>query len=345
MVLLFHVFAWTMESSRLSAPSWSGVAGWVLRVTKPGWLGVDLFFVLSGFLITGILLRTRERPHYFRNFYGRRVLRIMPLYFAMLAVIYLVYAGAGGYVLLSALFMANITPLFGVPVVYGPLWSLAVEEHFYLVWPWVVSRLGRNALLATSLSVCVAEPICRAVGYVLGAEVFSASWFRFDGLAWGASVTLLFDLLRPTRKRVWVAASCVAGIGLGLLVVCSPFGVMTRKTLCGAALQATLPAFAFAGLVAAAAVSSGTWLGRIMSLRVLSRCGKWSYCIYLVHWLIMTLFDRAAAVLGFPADSLKGSFNAIMLRAACVVVVSVLVAAVSYRYFEEPLLQLKKRFA
>jgi peptidoglycan/LPS O-acetylase OafA/YrhL len=252
--------------------------------------------------------------------------------------------GAGTFVLLSALFMANITPLFGVPMVYGPLWSLAVEEHFYMVWPTVVRRLGKKVLLGVSLSICVAEPLCRGIGHLLGADVYYASWFRFDGLAWGATVALFFDLFRPSRLQVWAAALSVVAIGVGLGITCLPFGITTRHTLCGAALQITPAQLIFVGLVAAGAVSNGTWLGRILSLRVLTYCGKWSYCIYIIHFLVMKLFDRAAAMVGLPPDTMTWSFNAILLRAVTVVTASVLIAALSYRFFEEPLLRLKKHF-
>ena len=133
MVMAYHAFAYEMVREQ-----WGGLARALVWVTNLGWLGVDLFFVLSGFLITGVLLRTRQDARYLSNFYWRRALRILPLYFFVLLVIGLFYAHAGQFVLLSALFLVNWASLFGVPLIYGPLWSLAVEEHFYLFWPWVV---------------------------------------------------------------------------------------------------------------------------------------------------------------------------------------------------------------
>ena len=112
----------------------------ILLVVSHGWLGVNLFFMLSGFLITGILLGSRERPHYFRNFYIRRVLRIMPLYFACVIVWSIFYKGYGPYFLLSSVFGANMRWPLHIRVPHGPggLWSLAIEEQFYLVWPLIV---------------------------------------------------------------------------------------------------------------------------------------------------------------------------------------------------------------
>src|ERR1700675_3186470 len=130
-VLLYHVLCYSMLHR-----SWSGLAHVATRATENLAHGVDLFFVLSGFLITGILLDSRADPHYFRNFYARRALRILPLYYAVLIVILLCYPNSGRYVLLSFFHLSNISPILGISMINGAMWSLSVEEHFYLVWPW-----------------------------------------------------------------------------------------------------------------------------------------------------------------------------------------------------------------
>src|SRR5215471_9399520 len=110
-----------------------------------GWLGVDLFFVLSGFLITGILLDAKGKADYFKTFYARRFFRIMPLYFTMVAIWSIFYHGYGKYFLLSSVFLANFAQLFHIkkPLAADILWSLAIEEQFYLIWPWLVLKLSR----------------------------------------------------------------------------------------------------------------------------------------------------------------------------------------------------------
>lgn len=346
MVLVFHVFAWTMESSpQYSRSDWSGPAAVVLKVTKPGWLGVDLFFVLSGYLITGILLRNREKHRYFRNFYGRRVLRIFPIYFLTLLAILIVYSGSGSFVLLSALFMANITAMFGVPSVYGPLWSLAVEEHFYLLWPWIVRRIGKRGLLGLALAICVIEPVLRAVGFCYGLDVYFPSWFRFDGLAWGASIALIMSMFSPAARTVRMLAYAFIVAGVTLWIGGSPLGIMTRKTVLGAALQITPPQWVFVGLVGLAIVSGGTVLGKVLGNPVFTVFGKWSYCIYLNHWMCMTLWDRSASAMGFHPETSIGPFGAICLRAGAVIAASVAIAALTFRFIEGPILSLKKHFA
>src|SRR5262249_48499509 len=106
MVLMFHLFSYTMW-----VRSWIGLPRLVLYATKTGWEGVDLFFALSGFLITGILLDSRSDPHYFRNFYARRALLIPPLYYAVVLVIWLCYPDSGRYALLSAFYLSNLAPI------------------------------------------------------------------------------------------------------------------------------------------------------------------------------------------------------------------------------------------
>ena len=118
---------------------------------RHGWVGVDLFFVLSGFLITGILVESKDSPRYLRNFYARRILRIWPLYFALLLVCFLLIPWvkpesaralkeACGPPFVYFLFLQNLFPTY---VGIGPLtitWSLAIEEQFYLFWPLAVWR-------------------------------------------------------------------------------------------------------------------------------------------------------------------------------------------------------------
>ena len=150
LVLFFHGFdspgiVW----SRLTVPG-----RLFFTACLGGWTGVYLFFVLSGFLITGILLDSKPKPQYYRRFYIRRALRILPAFYLLLLLLivlprtgWLAHRRVGWpFVALSFLYLANVTNLFGVPGQYGALWSLAVEEHFYLVWPAVVRRLSRRAI-------------------------------------------------------------------------------------------------------------------------------------------------------------------------------------------------------
>ena len=218
MVLFYHGFA----SAMLIAPySWSGFPAFVETLAGLGWIGVDIFFVLSGYLITGILLSSAGKPHYFRNFYARRALRILPLYYLVLIFVAVLYRGAGDYVLLGVFYLSNFAPIFGVAALYGPLWSLSVEEHFYLMWPWLVSRLKMNGITMLAVAICVVEPIARAVAFhrwPTPESEFSNlglySWFHFDGLAAGALLACFVRSKRCTSGRLFFVGLVCAGAAM-----------------------------------------------------------------------------------------------------------------------------------
>ena len=140
----------------------------LLQATEPGALGVNVFFVLSGFLITGILLDSRARPDYYRRFYTRRALRILPAYYSLLILLGVLHQASAAFLGLSFVYLSNVTSLFGVSMDYHPLWSLAVEEHYYIVWPSVVRKLRARYLALFSLTICILIPVARAVSFHYG---------------------------------------------------------------------------------------------------------------------------------------------------------------------------------
>jgi peptidoglycan/LPS O-acetylase OafA/YrhL len=137
LVVFYHGFFWSNNLTGLT-----GAAKLFVNLTRFGWLGVNLFFVLSGFLITGVLVDSRSKEHYYRRFYTRRALRILPAFYATLLLLALIPGQNRAYLLLSFFFLSNLAPLFAAPMTYTMLWSLAVEEHFYLAWPFIVRNLS-----------------------------------------------------------------------------------------------------------------------------------------------------------------------------------------------------------
>ncbi len=146
--------------------------------------------VLSGFLITGILLDSKAKPVYFRSFDLRRALRILPAFYVTLVILLIVGWINWRFLILSALFLANCAPLIGVPMQYGPLWSLAVEEHFYLLWPFPIRKLAVRRLIAFLTGVCLTSPLPRASTALSRGDlqhfVGLYTWLNLDGLALGA---------------------------------------------------------------------------------------------------------------------------------------------------------------
>jgi peptidoglycan/LPS O-acetylase OafA/YrhL len=193
-VVFFHGFGF-----KYGLPGLSGIPKFFVAATLPGWAGVNLFFVLSGFLITGILLDTRERQYYYRRFYLRRALRILPIYYAVLLIL-AVFSRTGiiarpaswAFLGLSFIYLANVTNLFGVTMQFGVLWSLAVEEHFYLLWPTAAKFFSRRGLTALAAAICVACPLLRAFYFWRGYDSGNGyTWLCADGLALGALLAIV----------------------------------------------------------------------------------------------------------------------------------------------------------
>jgi len=340
LVLFLHLFASSMEDEK-----WTGLPRVVLLATRFGGVGNDLFFVLSGFLITGILLDSVGRPHYFRIFYIRRALRILPLYYLILLLIGMSYRGAGGFVGLSIFYLSNMAPIFGVAVVYPPLWSLSVEEHFYLLWPWLISRLRPPQVWLLAAGICLAEPVLRGFAFFKGWDVATYSWFRFDGLAAGALLATFVRSGGGAERRLWGFGSiCLVAAGI-LAAVGFPFGIFTRKTLAGAALLYTFYSMLFVGIIAVVLSRQSRHLSGIIRSRILRWCGNLSYCLYMVHWLIIYGWDRLIGKYPSLVVDHWGRFGAICIRGLTVGVVCFVLAELSRCFFEGPLLRLKEFFA
>jgi peptidoglycan/LPS O-acetylase OafA/YrhL len=365
-VLLYHFVPQT------SADPLSRALG---KAAEVGWCGVDLFFVLSGFLITGILLDARERPHYFRNFYARRSLRIFPLYYGTLAAVFLltplVIRAAGlervlterlgvyydefkylqAHQLRFWLYATNVSwPGHGIPdnmyYFLGHFWSLAVEEHFYLVWPAVVLAAGPRRLPAVCVAFVLAPLALRVFATTdrLPLECYVSTPFRTEGLAVGGLLAVLArspgGLSRLARPARWVAFAAFAALAAGFAWE-GTLSVSRRFTL-----TAGLSLFAVgfgAFLVLSSTAPAGSLLARVMGGRVLRFFGKYSYALYVYNRLLMLPVKRLA-----PADRLSAWLGAPLLgslaHTAIGIGVTVVVAWLSWHLYEKHFLKLKRYF-
>ena len=242
-VLIHHAFSYGYPTAPGVLESLPKVFTFVV---SRGWLGVDLFFVLSGLLIGGILLDAKGTPRVFVNFYGRRALRILPVYLVVLALCWFFYSGYSRYFLISLGMLANFTHWFQVPSPHGPgvFWSLAIEEQFYLLWPSAVFLLSRKRLALLAALIVIGTPILRGVCALNGMdpelEIYASASFRFDGLSLrGAARDLDTEPVgHKTRRSLHVAG--------GLVLLCAvvtiagiPFGLLGTKTVASAALRYT----------------------------------------------------------------------------------------------------------
>lgn len=337
LVLLNHCFYFTMLGR-----SWSLFPRWIASTTRPlGAAGVDLFFVLSGYLITGILVDSVGRHRFLRNFYGRRALRILPLYYLTLVLIFFVYRGSGKYVLLGSVYLSNVSPLFGVAAIYGPLWSLSVEEHFYLVWPWLVKSLRRRGLAVAALSVCLIEPVVRMYAYFHGGKsgIYYYSWFRFDSLATGALLALFVRSKWHSRESLYLW-------GLGCFGVASLLGIVGQGShMLDYALDFTYLNLVFVSLLAVVLSGKVSLIQKLARSGWLRYCGEISYFLYLSQWMVLDEWDRHIGKYPAAVVAWTGPFGAIAVRAVGTCVVCFALGEISRRYFEGPILRLKRYFA
>jgi peptidoglycan/LPS O-acetylase OafA/YrhL len=341
-VFLLHAFSWQYAGLHFGA-----LARKFILITQPGWVGVNLFFVLSGFLITGILLDSKEKPRYYRSFYTRRALRILPAYYSLLILLLPLHSSSPGFVGLSFVYLANVTNLFGVACGYGPLWSLAVEEHYYIFWPAVVRKLKSRRLAAVSLGIVIFVPALRAVCFHLGwakDELAWYTWFVADGLAAGS---LLAFVLRTaiTRRQVTQLCGSLLTFAIMLGILGRPFGLTTRDRLLGAALQHTMINLFFAGVLLLFLLAGTSSHKRYVNNSALRFFGYISYGLYLDHLLAFRMYDRMCLRYWPGLIPSSDHFELVLLKFALAGGFAVGVAYLSRKYFEERFLQLKNRLA
>jgi peptidoglycan/LPS O-acetylase OafA/YrhL len=305
-----------------------------------GYIGVDLFFVLSGFLITGILVRSKHQPHYFKNFFARRALRIWPVYYAVLLFTFVVLPILAPQLKHSIFALAR--PWQAYPFFIQNLlgnsqrafdtvrvtWSLAIEEQFYLAWPVIVWLAPRRSLKALAFGALIVSPFLRwAVmdGLISPINITTNTITRLDGLAFGA----LLALWIPQAGSLLVKYTGLAGL-LAVLPAAA-FGGWLHPSH-----------WAFYSAVAAcfaAALCVAISLPSLSYLTVLRQTGKISYCLYLVH---VPVFQFAAWTRRFLPTNPSALVDVALLIASFAVCYGL--AAISWKYFESRILQLKSRF-
>jgi peptidoglycan/LPS O-acetylase OafA/YrhL len=323
-----------------------------LSIVTVGQFGVQLFFVLSGFLITGLLLDSRSRPDYYRGFYIRRALRILPLYLSILLILALTRIASPGFLVISLLFCANMAQLFNINMSYGVLWSLGVEENFYLIWPTVVHRISPRKLMMVAGAIVLVTPFPRLLCHYhkdsAASPLFDCAYYTWnasDGLACGALLAMLVRKFRSARRPLFVT-SCLFLLGGGVIAVCGlPFGIMTRMRPVGMALQSTPMNLAFTGLLGCFLLAgSGPWKGLVNS-RVLRFLGYISYGLYLIHLLVFSGYDQIVARIAPGMNENLGLSGALWVRFFVASSAAVAISTLSRKYFEDPFLRLKARLA
>ncbi|MGA2005887.1 MAG: acyltransferase [Terriglobales bacterium] len=320
-----------------------------------GWSGVDLFFVLSGFLITGILYDTQNDPEYYRNFYARRVLRIFPIYY-LLVVIYLclgLFLGAQwkpahlfflvylGYP--AALIWPSLTA--AVPsLAVTHLWSLSVEEQFYMAWPWLVAKLRtRRAILLGCLVVAILALALRVCIWASGWNPDWATGFlfcRMDQLALGAAISILIRGSLYERILRWapVLAVCATAPVIAMFFVRH---TVDRSDPVLWTIGYTLIASSY-GTLLLLCLRPCSWVQALFSWSIWRTFGKYSYGLYLYHFPLAALLSPMRENFVTRLHSFWVGSTLYML--ACLAV-NLFIAAASFHFFESPIMGLKGRFS
>lgn len=364
-ILLVMTFHFWMVGVSGAVAAWERVYGDMVGI---GWIGVDLFFVLSGFLITGILYDSRESSRYYRVFYGRRTLRIFPLYFAALTI----FVSIGPYVLarvhgpvLAGINSGNVDKLFawtylinwyegykGWYAVSRPLqhfWSLAIEEQFYLIWPLLVATLTRRRLMSVSAGLMVVALTLRAAMYLLHFPYAAYTWTvcRADSLAIGAIVALAardpndwMILLKWARR---LAMPALGGIIIGRILnpTCAA-GPGDSPTFFMNTFELSLAGIFFGTCVAWAVALRKDSLGHhLLASSFLRFFGKYSYCLYVCHMPIMVLLAKAGLNNGHLIKLLHSELLSVLTINGVAFAISITVAFASWHLYEKQWLKLK----
>jgi len=348
MVLACHMLeGWPLPAS---------ATAWMPRIIysgiSHGWLGVDIFFVLSGFLITGILLDDRAKPHYFRNFYARRALRILPLALLCIGIWYLAYGTRyAPFFALALMLSANMSFLFGLPVPHGPgvMWSLAVEEHFYLIWPLGVRIASRRMLVIVAGAIVLLCPIFRAWGVASGMRadgpVYVLSWFRFDGLALGALLAIFVRSVYFTARNTWIGVALVIALMCAVTKAAVPFGVFQVGAPAAAALRSPQALVLCASAMALTLAHPHSPWTSVLRSRFARWTAKLSYCLYMVHLAVGDFYYWLLAQIGISDVVRFGGPGALAVRSVAIVGASYAIAVCSHRYLESPFMRLRRYVA
>jgi len=307
-----------------------------------GILGVDLFFVLSGFLITTLLLDERVRTGRIAvgNFYARRALRLLPALGVAIVLVTVIHRLPGALptdlafgLPFVVVYATNWASVYSIPRLgtLGPYWSLAIEEQFYLVWPWVIGRWARARRLAEIfVGIAVVMMVARTGWSVMrwrGSD--RITFFRADGLLLGAALAVVLarreahNVLRAL-KAAWLGPLALAGITIPWIVLVARDGPVTRSVAYGCV------GIAGAALIGSVVLVPTSLVASVLRTRPLVAIGRVSYGLYLFNYPIFTLVQ---------AQGWSAPVKVIVEFSA-----TALVAVVSWRFVEQPALRLRRRF-
>lgn len=338
---------------------------WLKKLGHTGWTGVDLFFVLSGMLITDILLRTRGTDNAAFRFYVRRFIRIMPLYLASLVftfcllpwfvvkgvdpkfdIMQSVQAWYWVHCANIIVFLHGFSAMMSDTTTLAHFWSLAVEEHFYLFWPLVVWSLSERRLLwvATGLIITAFSLRVVAVFFFDSVQGFNVQTLtRMDALAFGGAIAILFRQTDPKQLRKISLFIFPVTVTIITVVFYLQAGLWSRSTFVST-IGLSLIALGYSCLIVILRTSKeGSLTVRLVDNWPLRFFGKYSYGLYVLHAMLgplMMLWLPENLVLEYCGSPLLASFVIVAAKIS----ISIVAALLSWNIVEAPCLRLKDRF-
>ena len=320
---------------------------WFLLLNT-GWLVVPLFFALSGYLITQILYSTKGRAGYFKVFYGRRALRVFPLYYLTILICFAIVAWKhwswNWHTLGFFFYLQNFTRhsslyLLGGRINTAHFWSLAVEEHFYLIWPLVVWLCSSReqllkccyAILIMCFAVRVAWPLFGPYGFPIQLA-YTSTLTRVDAIICGAIVALLTDEYDITEWMKRTAAAVIV-IGVAILLYQAVRNGHSMPEDYFSVVAMTPLANAIATSLLILLLREDTWLSRSCSQSWICKLGRLSYGLYVFHELYCEYFVHSVIPRWSPAC---GAFLAELLGMSVAFAITLGLAVVAYYLIERP---------
>lgn len=332
----------------------------ITNLTGVGWVGVDIFFVLSGYLITTILLKTRDNKDYFKNFYVRRILRIFPLYYVVVTVILILIPKLDSdyvpllprLILILFLYQQNWINLVGgmnMTVYLSVTWSLAIEEQFYLVWPAVVYYTRRDLLLKVSIGIILFSLLSRVLGILLWKDTVQATIFFYyntftrleELVAGGLLAQLLLSPIWKEKMQKMAVPLFWAGLTVFMILCFASFPHVPHPAYdapiaIGGYTSATV--FCVALITILTLSSDRTLIRRSFRNGFLTFWGKYSYAAYLIHLpLALTLQETLAHA------HMRG-WRAYVLYIVLVFAATAVASLVTWNLLEKHFLNLKRHF-
>ena len=311
----------------------------IKKISFLGSSGVSLFFVLSGFLISRILLNTKFSPNYFKNFYIRRGLRIFPLYYFFLLIFYFLIPFLEHSTIIPFypqiwfwVYLQNVSMTFN-GTANGPFhfWSLAVEEHFYLFWPFIIYYLNPKKIKIVIVCFIIIAFFTRII---LASKGFNFAYFtlsRMDELCLGALLAILEvnQLLKPENARKFLILLVIIAITTGAVWFFST-GLSISPLQQNRFIILSTCYFCFIGWIVS--TKENHWIKKLLSHKILTYTGRISYGIYVFHPLCFALVGKFLNI------------SEVAIYLVATLALTYIISSLSYYVFEARFLKLKKRF-